>query len=118
MVGPSVGYFAPRAVTDRPKKPPAASSLGDILARVLEETGIAGRVEQASVIPEWARLVGPTVAAVTEPISIAADGTLFVAVKTSAWMNELSLMEPDLLRALNASDDRPRIQRIRMRMMR
>ena len=54
----------------------------------------------------------------TEPISIAADGTLFVAVKTSAWMNELSLLEPEILRSLNGRNDRPRIQRIRMRLMR
>ena len=105
-------------MADRPKKPPAAASMGDILARVLEQSGIAERVEQASVIPEWGRLVGPTIAAVTEPQSIAADGTLFVAVKTNAWMNELSLMEPELLRALNAAEGRLRIQRIRMRIMR
>ena len=105
-------------MTDRPKKPPAASLLGDVLASVLAKSGFADRVEQASVIPEWPALVGPTIAAVTEPLSIAADGTLFVAVKTNAWMNELSLLEPELLRALNARDDRPRIQRLRMRIMR
>ena len=103
---------------DRKKKPPPAAALGDILPRVLEQSGIAERVEQASVIPEWPRLVGPTIAAVTEPQSIAADGTLFVAVKTHAWMTELSLMEPELLRALNAGDDRPRIQRLRLLIMR
>ncbi len=103
---------------DRPKKPPTATVLGDVLASVLAKSGFADRVEQAAVIPEWPALVGPTIAGVTEPLSIAADGTLFVAVKTNAWMNELSLLEPELLRALNASDDRPRIQRIRMRMMR
>ncbi len=105
-------------MADRPRKPARASPLAEILSKVLEDSGLAERVEQAAVIPEWPRLVGPTIAAVTEPISIAVDGTLFVAVKTSAWMNELSLLEPELLRALNASDDRPRIQRIRMRMMR
>ena len=103
---------------DRPKKPPTAALLGDVLARVLERSGLAERVEQASVIPEWPTLVGPTIAGVTEPISIAADGTLFVAVKTSAWMNELSLLEPEILRSLNGRDDRPRIQRLRMRLMR
>ena len=103
---------------DRPKKPHSSSPLGDVLASVLAKSGYADRVEQASVIPEWPALVGPTIAGVTEPLSIAADGTLFVAVRTNAWMNELSLLEPELLRALNARDDRPRIQRIRMRMMR
>jgi len=105
-------------MSERPKKPPAASLLGDVLANVLAKSGFGDRVEQASVIPEWPALVGHTIAAVTEPLSIAADGTLFVAVKTNAWMNELSLLEPELLRALNARDDRPRIQRLRMRMMR
>jgi predicted nucleic acid-binding Zn ribbon protein len=106
-------------MTDRrSRKPGSAAPLGDILSRVLEDSGLAERVEQAAVIPEWPGLVGPTIAAVTEPLSIAADGTLFVAVKTNAWMNELSLLEPELLRALNASDDRARIQRIRMRIMR
>jgi predicted nucleic acid-binding Zn ribbon protein len=89
------------------------SSIADVLAGVLEKSGIAERVEQAGIIPEWPGLVGAAIAAVTEPMSVAADGTLFVAVTTNAWMNELSLMEPELLRALNAKEDRLPIRRIR-----
>jgi predicted nucleic acid-binding Zn ribbon protein len=47
-------------------------------------------------------------------MSVTGDGTLFVAVATNAWMNELSLLEPELLRALNARAGRLPIQRIRM----
>lgn len=93
------------------KKRPSA--IGDVLAGVLQESGIAARVEQAGIIPEWPGLVGVQIAAVTEPMSVAADGTLFVAVTTNAWMNELSLMEPELLRALNGKEGRPAIRRIR-----
>ena len=92
------------------KKP---SSIADVLAGVLRNTGIAARVEQAGIIPEWAGLVGPPIATVTEPMSIAADGTLFVAVTTNAWMTELSMMEPELLRALNAKEGRLAVKRIR-----
>ena len=92
------------------KKP---SSIADVLAGVLRNTGIAARVEQAGIIPEWAGLVGPQIATVTEPMSIAADGTLFVAVTTNAWMTELSMMEPELLRALNAKEGRLAVKRIR-----
>ena len=92
------------------KKP---SSIADVLAGVLRNTGIAARVEQAGIIPEWAGLVGPQIATVTEPMSIAADGTLFVAVTTNAWMTELSMMEPELLRALNAKAGRLAVKRIR-----
>jgi len=96
-----------------PAKKKQPSTIGDVLAGVLKTTGIAARVEQAGIIPEWSALLGEQIAAVTEPMSITADGTLFVNVTTNAWMNELSLMEPELLRALNAKDGRVAVKRIR-----
>lgn len=92
------------------KKP---SSIGDVLAGVLEAAGIAARVEQASIIPEWASLVGKQIAEVTDPQSIAADGTLFVKVATNGWMMELSLLEPQLLAAINAQPGRTPVRKIR-----
>lgn len=76
-------------------------SVGDVLARFLERTGMAPKVEAAAVIPEWAERVGPAIAAVTEPLRVS-DGTLVVAVSTSAWMMELNLMKAELMRHLNA----------------
>ncbi len=93
------------------KKKPAA--IGDVLAGVLQKAGIARRVEQAGIIPEWGALVGPQIAKVTDPQSIAADGTLFVHVTTNAWMMELSMMEPELLMALNAKPGRAPVKKIR-----
>jgi predicted nucleic acid-binding Zn ribbon protein len=92
------------------KKP---SALGDVLADVMRTSGIAARVDQAGIIPEWSTLVGPAIARVTDPQSIAADGTLFVTVTTNAWMMELSMMEPELLRALNAKEGRIPVKKIR-----
>jgi predicted nucleic acid-binding Zn ribbon protein len=89
------------------------SSIADVLADVLKDTGIAARVAQAAILPEWNSLVGPQISRVTEPMSITADGTLFVNVTTNAWMNELSLLEPELLRALNAKSERAPVKRIR-----
>ena len=80
---------------------------------MLAEAGIADRVEQAAVVPEWASLVGAQIAAVTEPMSVTGDGTLFVAVTTHAWMTELSLMEPELLKAMNSVPGRAPIRRLR-----
>ena len=89
-----------------------------MLADVLSSRGLAGRVDQAGVIPEWPQLVGPQIAAVTEPRSVTANGTLFVAVTTNAWMTELSLLEPELLRSLNAKPGRAPIARIRWQLRR
>jgi predicted nucleic acid-binding Zn ribbon protein len=94
----------------RKKRP---QPISDLLGSVLRQAGIAERVEQASVVPEWGSLVGEQIAAVTEPLMITADGTLFVAVRTNSWMTELSLMEPELLRALNVKEGRPPVQKIR-----
>ena len=98
-------------MTDRRSRP---TPLGDVLANVLAQAGIAARVEQAAVVPEWASLVGAQIAAVTEPMSITGDGTLFVAVQSHGWMTELSLMEPVLLEALNRRAGALPIQKIRM----
>ena len=102
-------------MTDRKKKPEA---LGNIVASWLDGSGLAERVDQASIIPEWPKLVGPQIAQVTTPQSISANGTLFVQVTTNAWMNELSLLEPELLRSLNAGGKRAPVRRIRWLLMR
>jgi predicted nucleic acid-binding Zn ribbon protein len=95
---------------EKRRKPERVS---DVLAGYLKQAGIAARVDQAAVIPEWESLVGAQVAAVTKPRSVTPDGTLFVWVTTNAWMTELSLLEPELLRALNSKPDRTPVRRIR-----
>ena len=89
------------------------ASVGEALASFLAKSGLAPRVEQASVVPEWASLVGPQIAAVTQPLSVTQDGLLFVAVSTHGWMAELSMLEPELLRQLNAKPGRKPVARIR-----
>lgn len=96
---------------DRKRKPEKVS---DVLAAVLERAGLTERMAQAGVIPEWPRLVGAQIAAVTEPVALQRDGTLVVAVRTHAWMTELSMLEPELLRTLNADSTRPPIARLRL----
>ena len=99
-----------RGGDEKPQKPQA---IGSLLGDVLKQAGVSERVEQAQIIPEWPTLVGPQIATVTMPQSITADGTLFVAVSTNAWMTELSLLEPELLRSLNAKAGRVPVRRIR-----
>jgi predicted nucleic acid-binding Zn ribbon protein len=76
-------------------------AVGEVLRRYLARAGLTRRLAQAQVIPDWPRLVGPQIAAVTEPESVTPDGTLFVRVATSAWMNELQLMGPQIMAAVN-----------------
>ena len=102
-------------MNEKKRKPvPIAEALGGFLKR----SGLAKRVEQANAIAEWPVLVGAQIAAVTKPLSITPDGTLFVAVATHGWMTELSLMEPQLLSALNSVEGRAKVKKLRFQLRR
>ena len=88
-------------------------SIAAALQRFLDQQGLAKRVGQATALEAWAGVVGPAVAAAARPLSVTSDGTLIVAVRSSAWMNELSLMERELLDALNRANPSAPLSRIR-----
>ena len=90
-----------------------AEPLAAALHRFLDQQGLAKRVGQATALEAWPEVVGPAVAAAARPLSVTADGTLIVAVKSAAWMNELSFMERDLLEALNRANPAAPLSRIR-----
>jgi predicted nucleic acid-binding Zn ribbon protein len=80
------------------KKQPAR--VGDLLGGFLERQGVKEQVERVAVLEEWAERVGPRIAAVTRARSVA-EGTLFVEVKSSAWLMELNMMKGRILERLN-----------------
>ncbi len=101
-----------------PNEPDSPERLADLLSRFLKRRGIDARIRQSAVLEEWPALVGPEIAAVTRALSIAEDGTLFVAVRSHAWMSELTMMERELLGSVNRiTGDKP-IQKLRWTLMR
>lgn len=98
------------------KKESGPSQVREALQKYLEKSGIGEQIEAASVVPEWAERVGPAIAAVTTPLRVS-QGTLMVGVNSSAWMNELKMMERDILQRINAGRTRGRIERIRFQMI-
>jgi len=100
-------------MTDQERKRRAPMAVGEALQGYLTRSGLGVRLAQAQVVAEWARLVGPQVAAVTRAESVSPDGTLFVRVATSAWRNELQLMMPELMARVNAGRGPGRIKTIR-----
>jgi predicted nucleic acid-binding Zn ribbon protein len=75
--------------------------LGEALQAYLKKAGLVKRIGQARVLEDWAELVGPQIAKVTQPESVGGDGTLRVRVATAAWASELQLMTPQILGRLN-----------------
>ncbi len=85
-----------------------AQPLGEALDAYLQRAQLTRRLAQASVIPEWERLVGRRIAEVTTPTSVTENGVLIVAVRSAAWAQELQLMTPEILRQLGAAGKRIR----------
>jgi predicted nucleic acid-binding Zn ribbon protein len=81
-----------------PKRGPMA--IGEAMKGYLSRAGLKDRLEQSGVIEDWAGLVGPQIARVTEPERVTKDGTLYVRVASAAWMQELQLMTPTVLARL------------------
>jgi predicted nucleic acid-binding Zn ribbon protein len=78
------------------------SSFADALASYLKKSGFSKRLAQATIVEEWAELVGPQIASVTQAESVTPDGVLRVRVTTAPWATELGLMAPRILARLNA----------------
>lgn len=88
-----------------------AERIGGLIESTLARLGIGERVKRAEVVADWRQLVGPHIADVARAVGVRGD-TLFVAVESAAWRNELSLMRPQLLAKLNAGRREGRIERI------
>lgn len=86
--------------------------VADALAGYLDRSGLGDRLEQVSALDDWADRVGDRIAAVAEPLHIA-NNVLFVAVKSSAWLMELRMMEAEIRSRLNEGREKGRIEKIR-----
>jgi predicted nucleic acid-binding Zn ribbon protein len=83
-------------------KNPRPTPLAEALTSYLQRSGLSKRLGQASVVEQWAELVGPQIAKVTSAESVTPDGVLLVRVATAAWASELSLMSPQILARVNS----------------
>jgi predicted nucleic acid-binding Zn ribbon protein len=86
--------------------------LAEALAAYLQRSGLGDRIEETSVLDDWAGRVGPRIAAVATPVQVG-DGVLVVAVDSSAWLMELRLMETEIRQRLNEGRETGRVRRIR-----
>lgn len=84
------------------KRPPRARETvraSDAIRAALAFHRITEQVRGERVVVEWTDLVGPRIAQRTRPDRIA-DRVLWIEVASSAWLHELSLLKPQLLRGL------------------
>ena len=75
--------------------------VGDILDDLLEKRGLGTQIRRVGALDVWSDAVGEKIAEVTAAKTVVAS-TLFVEVRSSAWLMELSFMKDGLLERVNA----------------
>ncbi len=81
----------------------AVTRVGDVLKRYLARAGFGERLQQATVVEDWPKIVGDKIAAISRPEAVTQDGTLFVRVTSAPWMQELQLLTPELLKRMGST---------------
>ena len=76
--------------------------LGGLVNGTLEDLGLRQHVLEQQAVTRYREIVGPQIAA-SSCAQMVRDGILFVACRSSAWANELTLLKPDILKKLRGA---------------
>lgn len=71
-----------------------------MLERVLEKHGVREQVQRMGVLDLWPDIVGEHLEKVTRAKGVS-DATLYVEVRSSAWLMELNMMRGEFLERVN-----------------
>ncbi|MAE70596.1 MAG: hypothetical protein CME06_09025 [Gemmatimonadetes bacterium] len=84
---------------------PSPQPLASLLPRVIKHLGLKDQLADRKILGDWPKIVGPRIAATTTPTKLR-EGRLYVEVSNPAWLQELSLMKPILLRQIRRATGR------------
>ncbi|MFN4034283.1 MAG: DUF721 domain-containing protein, partial [Fimbriimonadales bacterium] len=85
---------------------------GDALRRLMQQLGLDRQFRTYDALAHWSDIVGKPVAQVARPMRLDAD-TLWVAVKSHAWAQELNFQKGTILKRLNERAGEERFKEIR-----
>lgn len=85
--------------------------IGELLGSFLEKKGLREALDRVDAAEEWQERVGEAIGQVTQARGVSGS-TLFVEVKSSAWLMELNLMKEEILARVNEGRTQGLIERI------
>jgi len=85
--------------------------VASVLQDVLEKHGVTKQIERIGVLELWPEIVGQQLADVTRAKGVE-ESALFVEVRSSAWLTELSMMKDEFLERVNERLGDAAIERI------
>ena len=93
---------------ERPPRKGEPQTAAQAIVAALGYNAITDDIRAQRITAEWTELVGPKIAARTRPDAVR-ERVLYVDVATSAWMQELTLLKPQLLSGLLERLGEPRL---------
>ena len=88
--------------------------LGAILPDVHRKCGLERRARERDLLEDWPEIVGEKIAGHSRPVDIR-DGVLWLTVDHAAWRQELTLLQPEIIRRLNERHGEGTVVEIRWR---
>ena len=82
------------------KRSPYLQHLGDVLDTVLKKQKLALPKKDIQIMTAWGKAVGSTIAAQTA-MERFANGTLYIKVSNSVWMQQLQFMKEEITERIN-----------------
>lgn len=77
-----------------------AELAGEVLARLLQSTGLARRLGERRLLDGWVEVVGERVARFSRPVDLQ-DGVLTLEADNAVWRQELTLLLPLIAKRYN-----------------
>jgi predicted nucleic acid-binding Zn ribbon protein len=74
--------------------------LSDTLVKMLQARGMEGRLREYRVFGQWDRAVGAVIARHAQPLSLRGKKMTLI-VDSPAWMQQLSLLKPEIIEKMN-----------------
>jgi len=85
------------------------------LGRILKAHGMQSRLYEYRIFSEWDRIVGPAIGRHARPVALRGN-KLTLVVDSPAWMQQLSLMKPEIRDKLNHGLGRESVREITLKL--
>ena len=85
------------------------------LGKILKARGMQARLHEYRIFSQWSRTVGSAIARHAQPRALR-GGKLALVVDSPAWMQQLSLMKPEIIEKLNRNLGRETVKDLTLRL--
>jgi hypothetical protein len=89
--------------------------LSSTLGRMLKVHGLQGHLSEYRIFGQWEQTVGAVIARHAQPQSVRGK-KLFLSVDSPAWMQQLSLLKPEIIEKVNRNLGRDAIKEIALKL--